>query len=135
MIKLPNTIKWASEELTVTFVRSLVGKYIHVTENMLELFTPNSDQAVQENVWFAGRVAGFQQAEMHYDFDASEYTDVDESISLILTDGAGYLLSRSHLVIDEITEEEFFTLLGEFNAKEAEKLLALKEFNTDVATS
>jgi uncharacterized lipoprotein YmbA len=97
-------IKALDQELTEELVASMVKRYIHVPTNIHK----NAENDEEANAWFAGQVAGFEKAILHFDYLKGEYRDEPVTFfNILLCDGMGYVLSNESCEINEITKEDF----------------------------
>lgn len=108
-------IKTVDQQITEELVASMVRKYIHVPTNT----HTNGDGGEEVNAWFAGQVAGFEKAVLHFDYLKSEYRDEPATFyNILLSDGMGYVLSNDACEILEITKEEFDTMVQQHIAEQ-----------------
>jgi hypothetical protein len=121
MVKLANLLKAVNEEsLTEDFLEGLIGKHVHVSINEHSVQEELEGEPVVRNVWFAGKVAGYEKGFLKFDWATQQ--EVDEPIihlTLLMTDGTGWLLSPTALEVQEITEEEFTSMVASEVAKQA----------------
>ncbi|MFF2480289.1 hypothetical protein [Paenibacillus sp. NPDC058071] len=107
-------MKQKQEALTENLVAGLIGQHIQVPENMVEI-----PEAGKQNVWFAGRVAGYEKAV--FGFNPSDGSFMEEPftyLSVVMTDGKGYILAED-CCINAITEQEFKDMLAEHVTKQS----------------
>lgn len=98
-------------KVTEDLVKSLIGKYVHVTNNFLEV---NSEEGTRvSDMWFGGKVAGYQARYTYFDFKKEEPADEQIQYHLIMTDGEGFMLAEE-CDIEELDEESFFEKLNAF---------------------
>lgn len=110
-------LKELHEALTEELVASLVKKYIEVPVN--KHTNPDSPEETV-NAWFAGQVAGFEKAELHFDYMKNEYREEPAVFyNILLTDGMGYVLSKDACEIRELTKEAFQEMVAQHLAEEA----------------
>ena len=117
---MPKLVKAVSEPMSQELAKSLVGKYVHVTINEHVLENHLTGESKVQNVWFAGRVAGFEYAEIFFDWRTQAFVETPEKyMNLLLTDGSAWVLSNSKLEINEVDEDEFQELVAQYAATEA----------------
>jgi hypothetical protein len=121
-------IKPLGEKVTEETVKGLVGKLIHVPTNQHTF--PQENTTI--NAWFAGQVAGYEKAYIKYDYEKGEFMEEPHLFfNVLLTDGKGYLLELVNSEIVELTEDEWNTMVAEYQAKttitEVEKELIVPE--------
>lgn len=105
-------IKDVSDSITEDLLITLIGNYIHVPTNPLVVNEGLEENTV--NVWFGGRVAGYEASKIWYDFKENEYKeDAVIAYSIVMTDGASYIISESSEVY-LLTEYEFKSLFQEY---------------------
>lgn len=106
---MPQIVKTQDQPLTEEIVLFLMGRYVHAPVNNHEIPNDLEGGAHQvENVWFAGKVVGYEKAFIGYDYDRR--VELEEPLTffnLMLSDGMGYQLSTEALELNELTEEEF----------------------------
>jgi hypothetical protein len=105
-------VKVIDGKVTEDLLVGLIGKIVSVPTN--EHYTTKELTGEREtvNVFFAGEVAGVDKTIMAYDYLTNTYLkEPIVAFSLILTDGAGYILSATKSEILEITLEEFEELV------------------------
>jgi len=114
-------IKAKEDKLTEEIVASMIGKYIHAPTNMHEIQTPTG-ATTKANVWFAGRVAGYEKAVIGFNYEEGTFhEELQTFYNVHLTDGMGYILTSAYeLEIHELTEEEFNQLIEEKKEEEQE---------------
>lgn len=111
-------VKFKDEPLTEEMLVYLLQHPVFVPVNQLEI-----DGQV-ENVWFCGRVAGYEKAVLAYSYENHTFsTPAQTYYSLLLTDGLGHTLSNDKLVILRLTEEEYQEIITEEMVKTVEELL------------
>ncbi|MGN7765376.1 hypothetical protein [Paenibacillus sp. 22594] len=104
-----------NQTITEEEVISLVGKYISVPQN-----THTGPDGESVNAWFTGQIAGYEKAVISFDYLNGEFmSDPLVFINLLMTDGAGWVLSKEELEIQIITKEEFDNILAEHLANQA----------------
>lgn len=122
-------VKTVDQEITEELVSSLVKKYIHVPTNIHK--NAQSEEEEEANAWFAGEVAGFEKAVLHFDYMKGEFREEPITFyNILLSDGMGYVLSNDTCEINEITKEEFDKMVQEHIANqvvEEETQRALQE--------
>lgn len=104
-----------THNITEEEVISLAGKYISVPQN-----THTGPDGESVNAWFAGQIAGYEKAVISFDYVNGEF--LNEPLvyfNLLMTDGAGWVLSKEELEIQIITKEEFDNILAEHLANQA----------------
>lgn len=108
-------IKDINDSITEDLLATLIGNYIHVPTNPLVVNEGLEENTV--NVWFGGRVAGYEVSKIWYDFKENEYKeDAGVVYSIVMVDGASYIISDfSEAYI--LTEDEFKSLLREYTLK------------------
>lgn len=112
------TLKACEQAITEELVSLLVHKYVHVPINTHT--NPETEETV--NAWFAGQVAGYEKAVLHYDFLERRYRDEPLTYyNILLNDGMGYVLSNEQCEIKEITQEQFTDMLAEHLAEQSLK--------------
>jgi hypothetical protein len=119
------TLKTLEQPLTKELVESLVGLFIHVPTNLHKINDQEGER--EENVWFAGQVAGYEQAVVHFNYGEQTFKDEPTIYyNLLLTDGMGYVLSSEKVEINKLDENEFQAMLEEHfrKAKEEEGEMA-----------
>lgn len=117
-------IKNESEPLEESFLRSLIGKYIHVPTNEHTTYDPMERDYVVVNAWFAGKVAGYEKAIFAYDYKNDEFFDEPKTIyKILLCDGMAYVISEEKSLFKELTKEEFIKMLAEHDAEKASKII------------
>jgi len=110
------TIKTEEQQVTELMLESLIEKFIHVPKNMHDNLQENG-QSEKVNVWFAGKVAGFEKAVIRYDYETATYVDEAKIYyNVLLSDGMAYVLGEE-VVINLISEDEFADLLARFQAE------------------
>ncbi|TDL69857.1 hypothetical protein E2R58_12070 [Paenibacillus amylolyticus] len=116
---MTHMIKAKDDKLTEEIVASMIGKYIHAPTNMHEIQTPTG-ATTKANVWFAGRVAGYEKAVIGFNYEEGTFhEELQTFYNVHLTDGMGYILTSAHeLEIHELTEEEFNQLIEEKKEEE-----------------
>ncbi|WP_340013599.1 hypothetical protein [Paenibacillus sp. FSL K6-1318] len=116
---MTHMIKAKEDKLTEEIVASMIGKYIHAPTNMHEVQTPTG-ATTQANVWFAGRVAGYEKAVIGFNYEEGTFHEEAQTFyNVHLTDGMGYILTSAfELEIHELTEEEFNQLIVEKKEEE-----------------
>ncbi|MEK3838179.1 hypothetical protein [Paenibacillus sp. FSL R7-0128] len=103
-----------THNITEEEVLSLTGKYISAPQNT---HTGSAGESV--NAWFAGQVAGYEKAVISFDYMNQEFLSTPLIyINLLMTDGAGWVLSKEELEIQIITKEEFDNILAEHLANQ-----------------
>lgn len=116
---MAEVIKTKDQAVTENLVKELVGKHIHVPTNMHDIKT--EDGTGEVNAWFGGRVAGYEKAEIHFDYEKQEFMDEPSTIyNILLCDGLGYVLSNRESEVNIITEEEFQEMVEEHKKKQKE---------------
>lgn len=116
---MSQVVKFVDQELNEELVQSLIGKFIHVPTNMHKVFNQFEGKEEEVNVWFGGKVAGYEKAYIHFNFETKEFMEEPEVYyNILLTDGMGYVLSQTKVEILEITEEEFMALVAEHHANQ-----------------
>ncbi|MEK4078119.1 MULTISPECIES: hypothetical protein [Paenibacillus] len=118
---MTHMIKAKDDKLTEEIVASMIGKYIHAPTNMHEIQTPTG-ATTKANVWFAGRVAGYEKAVIGFNYEEGTFhEELQTFYNVHLTDGMGYILTSAYeLEIHELTEEEFNQLIEEKKEEEQE---------------
>lgn len=117
---MPELIVAVTQKCDEETVRSMVGKYVHATRNEHIMRNLVDSSEVVENVWFAGRVAGLERTEVYYDWVDDRFIETPEvHLTVMLADGSGWLLSKTALEINSITEEEFQEMLAQHAAAQA----------------
>jgi hypothetical protein len=120
-------LKQVGETATEEFIGSLVGKYVHVPTNKQLVQGENGKEEIV-NGWFAGQVAGYEKAAIGFDFPQSQFLETPLVLfSVILTDGASYMLEPVQSAIVELTNEEFTELIAEHDA-----IASLKDTATEL---
>ncbi|ETT33327.1 hypothetical protein MHI48_19480 [Paenibacillus sp. FSL H7-0942] len=116
---MTHMIKAKDDKLTEEIVASMIGKYIHAPTNMHEIQTPTG-ATTKANVWFAGRVAGYEKAVIGFNYEEGTFhEELQTFYNVHLTDGMGYILTSAYeLEIHELTEEEFNQLIEEKKEEE-----------------
>ncbi|MEK4367765.1 hypothetical protein [Paenibacillus sp. FSL R5-0473] len=116
---MTHMIKAKEDKLTEEIVASMIGKYIHAPTNMHEIQTPTG-ATTKANVWFAGRVAGYEKAVIGFNYEEGTFhEELQTFYNVHLTDGMGYILTSAYeLEIHELTEEEFNQLIEEKKEEE-----------------
>ena len=118
--------------LTEELVTGWVGKLIHVTTNKHKSFNPLLNKEVEENVWFAGKVAGWEKRHLAYDYLTDTFNEEPlVYYTILLTDGMSYVLSSGDVEVEEITLEKLTEMVEEQQRKKAVKdsiLLPNKDF-------
>ncbi|ETT53328.1 hypothetical protein NSQ20_20480 [Paenibacillus sp. FSL K6-1122] len=116
---MTHMIKAKDDKLTEEIVSSMIGKYIHAPTNMHEIQTPTG-ATTKANVWFAGRVAGYEKAIIGFNYEEGTFhEELQTFYNVHLTDGMGYILTSAYeLEIHELTEEEFNQLIEEKKEEE-----------------
>lgn len=116
---MTHMIKAKEDKLTEEIVASMIGKYIHAPTNMHEIQTPTG-ATTKANVWFAGRVAGYEKAIIGFNYEEGTFhEELQTFYNVHLTDGMGYILTSAYeLEIHELTEEEFNQLIEEKKEEE-----------------
>jgi hypothetical protein len=113
-------VKVVSDPLTEELLRTLVGEYVHGTKNGHDMINPTDGSVERHNVWFAGQVAGYEKAEISFDWQNEQWLDVPQVFyNLLMTDGTSYLLSQDELEISIISEYEFTAMLANYQTNEA----------------
>lgn len=116
---MSTVIKAVDQEVTDELLKSLVGKYVHATKNVVEVPNELLGTKDKQNAWFAGMVAGYEKVWMHYDFENETFMDEPKLYySLIQTDGTGFILSDTELELVELSEEEFSQMVKDFQARQ-----------------
>lgn len=115
-------LKTKEQALTEELVAGLAGKFVHVPTNIHKVPTPTG-ATTEANVWFAGRVAGYEKAVLNFDYETGTFTDEPKVyFNLLLTDGMGYVLTTENdLEIVELTEEEFEKMVEEHRKEQEAK--------------
>jgi hypothetical protein len=106
-------LKLENDALTEELVASFVGQYINVPRNMHEV-----PGAGMENIWFAGRVAGYEKSVFAFNPADGSFSDPKTYLSVIMTDGKGYVLADD-CTVESITKDEFDTMVTEHIANTA----------------
>lgn len=116
---MTHMIKAKDDKLTEEIVASMIGNYIHAPTNMHEIQTPTG-ATTKANVWFAGRVAGYEKAVIGFNYEEGTFhEELQTFYNVHLTDGMGYILTSAYeLEIHELTEEEFNQLIEEKKEEE-----------------
>lgn len=116
---MSQTIKSADQSLTEEMLKSVVGKFVHIPQNLHTHRNEFDDKEEEFNAWFAGQVGGYEKAYISYDYEKDEfYPETKVCFHLLMTDGTGYVLSEDKLEILEITEEEFEQMVKDHQARE-----------------
>ncbi|WMT39254.1 hypothetical protein RE628_17535 [Paenibacillus sp. D2_2] len=125
---MPHVIKAKEQALTEEIVTSLIGKFVHTPTNMHEVSTPTG-ATTMVNVWFAGKVAGFEKAVIGFNYEDGSFLETPQTyFNVHLTDGMGYILTTvNDLEINEVTEEEFLALVEEHKESEDTSEMILPE--------
>lgn len=107
-------LKTKGQVLNEELVAGLAGKFVHVPTNIHKVPTPTG-AITEANVWFAGRVAGYEKAVLSFEYETGTFFDEPKQyFNLLLTDGMGYVLTAENdLEIIELTEEEFERMVEE----------------------
>lgn len=110
-------LKTIEEPLTEEMFSALVGNFIHVPVNPFTNWTEENGEPL--NAYFAGKVAGFLQENLYYDFKTNEFLENPEvTYTIVLTDGMAYRLS-GQAEVEILQEEEFEVLVTEHLAQTA----------------
>lgn len=105
-------VKEKNETITEEFLLTLIGNYVYVPTNLLTVVKNNEE--VVENIWFGGQVAGYEVSKIWYSFKENEYQEEPKmTYSIVMVDGASYILSESSEIFT-LTEEEFKNLLTDY---------------------
>ena len=125
---MTHMIKAKDDKLTEEIVASMIGKYIHAPTNMHEIQTPTG-ATTKANVWFAGRVAGYEKAIIGFNYEEGTFhEELQTFYNVHLTDGMGYILTSAYeLEIHELTEEEFNQLIEEKKEEEQDSSVKSNE--------
>ncbi|WP_315793055.1 hypothetical protein [Paenibacillus sp. BIC5C1] len=70
------------DTLTEELVASLIGKCIHAPTNVHEIQTPTG-ATTKANVWFAGIVAGYEKAVIGFNYQADEFHEEPQTLSVL----------------------------------------------------
>lgn len=113
--------KLASTSLTEEYLETLIGKFIDAPTNMHTITTPEGKE-VEENVWFAGRVAGYEKSVLGFDYtgELGFNVPVTYRYALLLCDGLAYMLADD-CELYELSEAEFTEKLEAFVAEQEAK--------------
>lgn len=117
---MPKIVKGVKDPLTEDMVKGLIGHLVHVPVN-IHTVPDMLGEGTKRNVWFAGKVAGYEKVCIAYDIHKREFIDEPKVFfNVLLVDGMSYALSPDGDVeITIITEEEYEKLLAEYVAREA----------------
>ncbi len=113
-------LKTVEEPLTEEFMASLVGLFVHVSVNEHEVQEDIDGSKEVRNVWFAGKVAGFEKAILSFDWASQKF--INEPVThftMLMTDGTGWLMSQTKTEVQGITEDEFVSMVASETAKQA----------------
>jgi serine/threonine protein phosphatase PrpC len=123
-------IKTEETPLTEELVFDLVDKFIFCPDN-LQMARNEQGDVEEVNAWFGGFVYGYEKAILFYDYATNEKLEEPKVFfNLLLSDGLGYVLSKTKCVIHELTEEEYNEKLADFEMKQI--MQNVKEDNTNV---
>jgi hypothetical protein len=113
-------VKTVEQATTEELLRGLAGRFMHVSINEHTQVNDVDGSIEVHNVWFAGKIAGFEKSELFYDWVKQEPLETPEiHHTLLMTDGTGWVLSKTALEIQEITQEEFTEMVASEQAKQA----------------
>lgn len=115
-------VKTIDQPLNEEMLKELIGKYVHVPTNKIEV--PNEfGDTMTHNVWFGGVVAGYEVGVVAYDYINMAFGEPKTHYNILLTNGTAFVLSDTELEIRELTQEEFEQLVADEKAKQAAKEL------------
>ncbi|MDP9699792.1 hypothetical protein J2T16_002693 [Paenibacillus intestini] len=127
---MTQVIKAKSDTLTEDIVASMIGKYVHAPTNIHEVQTPTGAMT-KANVWFAGKVAGYEKAVIGFNYEDGEFSEQPETFfNVHLTDGMGYILTTAfELELLELSKEEFEQLIADQKKEDMENSHNSEEVN------
>lgn len=117
---MTEVLKTIEQPLTEELVQNLVGKFIHVPTNNHKVPDEINGGDQEINVWFGGRVAGYEKAHIEYDYITNEFLQEPMThYNVLLVDGMGYVLSNvGDVEIHEISKDEYEAMVQEFIASQ-----------------
>lgn len=119
-------VKTVEQPLTLELVQSLVGHFVYVPTNTHIMPSDLEESGKEVNSWFAGQVAGVETTSIKYNYVLGVFQEEPTVfVSLLLTDGVGYTLSKTACEINIITETEF-NILVEEHKKQNDKVVEFK---------
>lgn len=124
---MSTSVKTKEQELTHEMLEGVIGKFVRLPENFHEIQVAE-DKTKRENIWCAGKVAGFDVAYIGIDMSTGEVKEeITPTYSLLFCDGMAYTLAND-CVLEVLTDDEFNAILEEHKAKaEAKKAEAEAE--------
>jgi hypothetical protein len=116
-------LKNKDQVLTEELLVSIVGKLIHVPQNVHKRTNYITGEEMEFNIWFAGQVVGYSKNVLNYDFMTDQITEKsDISFSLLLSDGRGYVITDD-CEIEEISQEDFLALVEKTEKERAMEMV------------
>jgi len=117
-------IKKESEPFDESFLKNLIGKYIHAPLNEHVTYDPMEKEFVKVNAWFAGKIAGYEKSVFAYDYKTDKFLKEPKTVyKILLCDGMAYVISEEKSIFEELTKEEFLEMLAKDDAKKVNKVI------------